>query len=146
MFRVIMSKHWYTTAFSCPLAYLHLLDMVHKFFNDLALWSPLQPVLLLSPQALQSRNKGPMLLFLTARHSPFLRTLLSLFQQLSTPKFTHATEYLSALPTSNTMITLSHALSGFTCLSPADYGGPCNTYSTVHLSSPAWIRVLITGP
>lgn len=80
---------------------------------DLALCSPLQSILpALFPKYLEFRNIEQMLLFLTAQNLPLLRTLLSPFQHHSTPKCTHTIEFLSALPTSNIMITVSVALSG----------------------------------
>lgn len=53
------SKHWYTTVFPCPLAYLHLFDVVYRFFSGLALCSPLYLFSQCSPQTLkpETRNK-----------------------------------------------------------------------------------------
>lgn len=90
----------------------------------LAHCSPLQSVLpALFPKYLQFRNMEQMLFFLTAQNLPLLRTLLSLFQYLSTPKCTRTIEFLSALPTSNIMITVSLALSELVFL----HGSPWST-------------------
>lgn len=101
---------------------------------------PVLPVLPTNPQA---KNEEQTLLFLTVCNSPLLRTLPSLFQQLSTPKFTQATEFLSALPTSSLFWAMLYV---DLLVSLQQTMGVHAAPIPVYLGSPAWTRVLITGP